>query len=110
MAQRAHYAPLLRQIETPLAPALKHPPPEKSVEPKSPFQTAPAARLGSDAAQKTPEPDKVAAPAPANPLAAPGRFDALFLKHGSIDSYLAFASSGKEDELTMKSPPQRGGE
>jgi Lipase (class 3) len=74
MAQRAQYAPLLRQIEAPLAPTLDQPRPEKPLAPA--VQTAPA---------------------PSNPLAAPSRFDALFLKPGNIDTYLDFAASGKED-------------
>lgn len=99
MAQRSHYAPLLRQSDAPFPPALDQPPlaPKPSFEAKAQTATAPAARRAPDAGNKKPDPQNVPAPEPANPLAAPGRFDALFLKPGSIDSYLAFASSGKED-------------
>lgn len=97
MAQRAHYAPLLREFETPLAPALNQPPPDKILEPKAQYETVPAARRAPDAGDKKPDPQDVPAPAPAKPLAAADRFDALFLKPGNIDTYLAFAASGKED-------------
>lgn len=97
MAQRAHYAPLLRQIETPLAPVLEQPPPDKILKPKAQAETAPAASRAPDAGDKKPDQKNVAAPAPAKLWAATDRFDALFLKPGNIDTYLAFAASGKED-------------
>lgn len=99
MAQRSHYAPLLRQSDAPFPPALDQPPlpPKPSFEAKAQTATAPAARRAPDARDNKPDPQNAAAPVPANPLAALDRFDALFLKPGNIDSYLAFVSSGKED-------------
>ncbi len=99
MAQRSHYTPLLRRPDAPLPPVFDQPlPPLKPVlEPEAQTATAPAARSALDGANEKPDPQTVPAPVPANPLAAPGRFDALFLKPESIDTYLNFAASSKED-------------
>ena len=97
MAQRAHYAPLLLQIETPLAPPLDQPPPEKIMAPAVQTEVAPATRRAPDAGEKKLESQNVQASALASPFAAQSRFDALFLKPGNIDTYLEFAASGKED-------------
>ncbi len=106
MAQRSHYAPLLRQPDGPVPPVFDQPllPPKPSVEPKAQSEAAQAARRAPDVGDKKHDPQTVPASAPANPLATPAnplatpnRFDALFLKPGNIDTYLAFAASGQED-------------
>ena len=60
-------------------------------------EAAAGARRAPDAVNKKPIARNGPAPVPANPLAAPDRFDPLFLKPGNIDTYLAFAASGNED-------------